>query len=74
MNSNVKVCPECNGNIFEEDKTHNETCCRNCGLVLSAPSVYGLFFPGFKIVPRSKRIVIRSTLFDYSIALDYDMN
>ncbi|WP_409988254.1 TFIIB-type zinc ribbon-containing protein [Methanosphaera sp. ISO3-F5] len=52
------VCPECNGNIFHEDTYRGETSCRQCGLVLVAPLVNGFVFPGFRVVPQQKKIII----------------
>lgn len=58
MNKKKVVCPECAGNIFHEDTRKQEISCRQCGLVLIAPFVQGLVFPGYKVVPRKKHLSI----------------
>lgn len=84
MNSNsvhehnrvTKVCPECRGNIFTYDDTHAELCCDQCGLVLLAPSVYGLDFPGFLLIPRKKNYHLGIKFSDKSISflVSYNLN
>ena len=46
----VIACPECKHTHFVEDKIHDEVVCRHCGLVVKAPPVCGLVFPGVVVV------------------------
>lgn len=46
----VYACPECKSTKLKEDKIHGETYCARCGLVLIAPPVHGLVFPGLKLI------------------------
>lgn len=56
---NKKVCPECNCNLFHKDIYKQELSCTACGLILVAPSVHGLVFPGFKVVPHRKSLKVK---------------
>lgn len=45
-----KVCPECNKEHFFYDIYKEELSCRCCGLVLDAPYIAGIIFPGIKTI------------------------
>ena len=48
-------CPECNTENPEMwDEVTEELYCYHCGLVLEAPPVYGLVFPGLLYVVEEK--------------------
>lgn len=47
----IHVCPNCRKRpILRYDDIHDETYCLRCGLVISAPPVCGLVFPGLEEV------------------------
>ena len=54
----IRVCPECRGTIFRKDNCHDEVYCATCGLVLVAPPVCNIVYPGFHIlkikIPKKK--------------------
>lgn len=55
MNTKYKikfVCPECNADKkqFHYDIYKEELSCRHCGLVIDAPPIAGIIFPGVKRV------------------------
>ena len=46
----IRICPECRGTIFIKDNSHDEVYCATCGLVLVAPPVCNIVYPGFHIL------------------------
>ena len=44
------VCPECNADkkYFHYDTYKEELSCKHCGLVINAPQIAGIIFPGVK--------------------------
>jgi len=46
------ICPECRADKknFNYDIYLDELSCRKCGLVIDAPYVAGLIFPGVKVI------------------------
>lgn len=52
----IKLCPECGEKKFKYDPVHQETYCANCGLILIAPPISGIIFPGYMIINLKKEV------------------
>lgn len=52
----IKLCPECGEKTFKYDPIHQETYCAKCGLILIAPPIAGIIFPGYMLINLKKEV------------------
>lgn len=60
------LCPNCSKmNDLIYDEIHDETVCKNCGLVVAGPPVHGIKYPiGFKIIIGDDGLVLRELIIE----------
>lgn len=45
----TRICPECHDKNIKDDLIHQEQYCQKCGLILQAPTIYGINTPSYAI-------------------------